>query len=47
MSLTTGKRAEIFFENFIDTHEEQSQLLGLVDTFKTEGSEMQNADNVI
>ena len=47
MSLTTGKRAEIFFENFIDTHEEQSQLLGLVDTFKTDGGEMQNADNVI
>lgn len=46
-NLTAAKAAEILFENFIDTHEEQSQLLSIVDTFKAEGGTLQNADDVI
>ncbi len=46
-NLTTAKAAEVLFESFIDTHEEQTQILGLVDTFTADGASLQNANDVI
>jgi len=43
----TGKIAEVLFENALETHEEQIQLLGLVDVFKPNEADMQNAGNVV
>jgi hypothetical protein len=42
---TTGKIAEVIFENAIETHEEQTQILGLVDSFTSASGNLQNSSN--
>ena len=44
---TTGKIAEVLFEQTIETYEHQMQMLDLVDVFKPNGSDMQNSGDVI
>lgn len=44
-TLSSGKIAEVIFENVIDTHEEQTQMLGLVDRFTAPSGSLQNAGN--
>ena len=46
-TLTTGKAIELFAENFIETHEEQTQMLGLTDTFTVAPGALQNAQNFV
>ena len=46
-TLAAGKIAEVIFENVIDTHEEQSQILGLVDRFDAGAGTLQNAGNYV
>ncbi len=43
----TGKIAEVLFENTMETYEHQMQMLGLVDIFKPNSGDMQNAGDVI
>jgi len=47
MSLSTGKVAEVIFEKFKETYENQQSLLTLVDFHEPPGGSMQNASNVI
>jgi hypothetical protein len=44
---TTGKIAEVIFENAVETHEEQTQILGLVDSFTPASGGMQNSNNFV
>jgi hypothetical protein len=44
---STGKIAEVLFESTIDTYEHQMQMLSLVDVFKPNTADMQNAGDVI
>lgn len=44
---TTGKIAEVIFEAAVDTHEEQTQILGLVDSFTAPPGSLQNGNNFI
>lgn len=44
---TTGKIIEVLFENAIETHEEQMQMLDLVTVFKPDSANMQNANNFV
>lgn len=44
---TTGKIAEVIFEAAVDTHEEQTQILGLVDSFSAPAGSLQNGANFI
>lgn len=44
---STGKIAEVIFEAAVDTHEEQTQILGLVDSFSAPSGTMQNAGNFV
>ena len=44
---STGKIAEVLFENVLETFEEQTQMMDLVDTFKPNSGDMQNGGNVI
>lgn len=45
--LTSGKIAEVMFDKFVDTFEEQTVVLDLVDAESTEGSKLQNAGDVV
>ena len=47
MSLSTGKIAEVLFENVLETYEAQMQMLDLVDFFTPDSGDMQNAGNVV
>lgn len=47
MATTSGKIAEVLFENVLETYEEQTQMMDLVDTFKPESALMQNSGNFI
>jgi len=44
---TTGKIAEVMFENAVDTYEHQMQMLDLVMTEEPSAGDLQNAGNVI
>lgn len=44
---TTGKTAEVFFENVLETIEDQMMMVDLVDRFEPDGGSMQNANNVL
>lgn len=46
-ALNTGKIAEVIFGAYLDTHEEQTQMLGLVDQFSAAPGTLQNAGNAI
>lgn len=46
-ALTTGKAIELFAENFVETHEEQTQMLGLTDTFTMGSGALQNSGNFV
>lgn len=46
-TLTTGKVAEILFENALETFETQDKMLDLVMFWEPDGGALQNADNVI
>lgn len=46
-SLTSGKIAEVLFENALETYEHQDMLLKTVSFFEPDGATMQNAGNVI
>ena len=47
MALSSGKIAEVLFENALTTYEKQTQMMDLVDVFKPNDADMQNAGNVI
>jgi hypothetical protein len=47
MSLSTGKIAEVLFDKVLDTYEHQMQMLDLVDFFKPDSGDMQNASNFV
>jgi hypothetical protein len=44
---TTGKIAEVLFESTLESYEHQMQMLSLVDIFKPNTADMQNAGDVI
>jgi len=44
---STGKIAEVLFENALETYEHQMQLLDLVDHFEPDSGDMQNANNIV
>lgn len=44
---TTGKIAEVFFENALETIEDQMMLVNMVDRFEPNAGDMQNANNVV
>tara|TARA_R110002020_G_scaffold461823_1_gene680975 strand:+ start:8284 stop:9540 length:1257 start_codon:yes stop_codon:yes gene_type:complete len=44
---SSGKIVEVIFENAIKTHEEQMQMLPLVDIFKPNSANMQNSGNYV
>src|ERR1043165_692217 len=46
-TLTSGKIAEVLFENALETYEHQDMLLKTVSFFEPDGATMQNAGNVI
>lgn len=46
-ALTTGKAVELFCENFVETHEEQTQMLDLVSRFEMDGGAAQRAGNFV
>lgn len=46
-ALTSGKIAEVLFENALEAYEHQMQMLDLVDLFKPSSGDMQNASNVV
>jgi hypothetical protein len=46
-SLTTGKIAEVMFEKFIETYDQQTDLLDKVNFHEPDGEQMQNSSNVI
>ena len=46
-TLSQGKTIEILFESAIETHEKQTQMVELVETFKPESGSMQNSGNVV
>lgn len=46
-TLNSGKIAEVIFEQVVETHEEQTQMLGLVDSFTAASSSLQNAGNYV
>lgn len=43
----TAKIAEVLFENALDTYQEQTQMMDLVEVFKPSSGDMQNAGNVV
>ena len=47
MTLTTGKIAEVMFENFVETYEQQPDLLNQVNFHEPEAEMMQHSSNVI
>lgn len=46
-TLTSGRAVELFCENFIETHEQQTQMLDLVDRFEMDGGAAQRASNFV
>lgn len=46
-ALNSGKIAEVMFGQFLDTHEEQTQILGLVDSFTAAPGTLQNSGNYV
>ena len=46
-TLSSGKIAEVIFENALETYEHQMQMLKMVATFKPGAGGLQNAGNVI
>ena len=44
---STGKIVEVLFENTIETYEHQEMMLPLVDFYKPDPADMQNADNFV
>ena len=46
-TLSAGKAAEVLFENVLETYEEQTQMMDLVDTFKPDSASMQNSGNFV
>jgi len=46
-SLTTGKVAEVMFEKFIETYDQQTDLLDRVNFHEPDGEQMQHSSNVI
>ena len=44
---TTGKIAEVLFENALETYEAQDKMLDLVDFFQPDAATMQNSNNII
>lgn len=44
---STGKIAEVLFENALETYEHQMQMADMVDNFKPDSGSFQNADNAI
>jgi hypothetical protein len=47
VAISAGKIAETIFENVLETYEEQTQMMDLVDTFKPDSAAMQNSGNFI
>lgn len=47
MSLSSGKIAEVVFENFVETYEHQMLMLDLVDAESYDEAKLQNAGNTI
>lgn len=47
MALTTGKVAEVLFENALETYEHQKLMLSLVERFEPDSGNMQNAGNFV
>jgi len=47
MGLTTGKIAEVMFENMVETYEHQTMMLDLVDAEQGDSEKLQNAGNTI
>ena len=45
--LSTGKIAEVLFENVLTEYEHQMQLADMTDVFKPDSGNFQNADNAI
>lgn len=46
-ALSTAKAVEVLFENAIETHEHDMQMLDMIDVYKPDSGDMQNATNVI
>ena len=44
---TTGKIAEVMFENALETYEHQEMMLDKVDFWTPDPGDMQNADNFV
>jgi hypothetical protein len=47
MSTSSGKIAEVLFENVLETYEEQTQMMDMVDVFTPDSEKMQNGGNVV
>lgn len=45
--LSSGKIAEVIFEKYIETHEQQDKMVDLVEWYEPDAADMQNADDVI
>lgn len=46
-ALNSGKIASVMFENFLETHNDQTGILGLVDQFTAMPGTLQNANNIV
>lgn len=47
MSLNTAKTVEVMFEKALETHEEQTQILDLVEHISPKDADLQNSGNVV
>jgi len=45
--LTTGKIAEVIFENYVETYDHQTKMLDLIDAESADDAKLQNAGNTI
>ena len=46
-NLTSGKIAEILFENALESYEHQDKLVDMCDFYEPDAATMQNAENII
>jgi hypothetical protein len=46
-TLTTAKRAEVYFDKALETYQHQMQMLEMVDVYKPGSADLQNANNVV
>lgn len=46
-ALSTAKAVEVLFENALETHEHQMQMLDMVSVYKPNSADMQNSNNVV